>query len=279
MYSAKYVPQSGRTFRFGYEYGTIFDIDPLDGITAKISTSQGFQQTGETVEAMSVSGVERQITGRIIGPANTIKRDMSTAFAPMSYGRLYFEDKYFCDCVVKSSPAFGVETRDCAFTITLFCPFPYWMDEMEENFISGGYTPTFHFPINYATPHMFGIANPTAFINCYNDGVVPVDFTAVFTARVPVSSYYGIINALTGQELRINDSLALGEKTKVYRKNGRMYVEKNGKDIFEKLDEDSTLFTMAPRDNPIKAITDNSPDDIIVTISFYNTYSEVYDGM
>ena len=243
-----------------------------------VSTSQGFNQTGETVEGVSVGSITRQISGKIIGVLSDVKQRMMSTIPPGDNGRLYFNDRYYCDCVVKASPAFGEGQKAREFLLELLFPFPYWLGVGGKAFILGGYTPAFRFPVNYGTPHRFGVKNPTAFINCVNDGAVAVDFTAEFTASAPVTNY-GIINAVTLEEMKINDTLATDDKTVVYRKNGKLYVEKNGEDIFSALDEDSTLFLVNPGDNPFKATADSGAENLTVAVSFSDTFPGVYDGM
>lgn len=278
MYNARFLSDTGRQFRLGYEYGTIFDIDPLSGISTDISTSQGFQQNGETVESVSTGSIERQITGKILQNLSAVKTDMFRAFAPGVSGTLYFNERYTCRCVVKDSPEFGEGKNKETFALTLFCPNSYWLSVDGKSYILGGYTPAFRFPVNYANPHRFGVKNPTAFINCVNDGAAAVDFTARFTANSTVENY-GIINAVTLEHLTINDTLEIGDETVVYRENGRLFVEKNGKDIFSALDEDSNLFTVAPGDNPLKATATSGDQNLIVSVAFGDPYAGVYDGM
>lgn len=283
MYEARFLNTStGRSFRFGFPYGTVFDIDPLDGVGVDISTSQGFQQVGVTVEGKSVGGTQRQIKGQIIGPANIVKRDMMQVFSPMASGKLFFNEKYYCDAVVKTTPSFGAGRRDVPFVVELYCPVAYWYDVSEHGYIVGGYTPAFRFPVNYAKPHRFGIRNPSAFINCYNGGVAALPYTATFTALADVENY-GIVNAVTLQELKINDTLHTGERTVVRRDNGRLIVEKTidgvTTDIFSALDEDSNLMTMQPGNNPVKVMADSGADSLVVSVAFSDAFAGVYDGM
>ena len=79
--------------------------------------------------------------------------------------------------------------------------------------------------------------------------------------------------------IKIFDNLNIGDETFVYRKNGRLIVEKNGEDIFSLLDEDSNLFSVNAGDNPLKATADSGDENLIVSVSFFEPYSGVYDGM
>lgn len=278
MYNARFISDLGDSFDFGAEHGVLFDIDPLSGIDVSVQTSQGFQQTGVTIEGSSLPGITRNIKGVIVNNLLILKSQMLRVFSPGVYGDLYFEDKYFCSGIISSSPEFGEGDKKGVFTLDLFCSQPFWFTSNPSSYILGGYTAAFRFPVNYSKVHRFGIKNPTAFINCANYGVSDVDFVATFSASDPVVNY-GIVNAITLEDLSMLDTLEAGDKVRVYRKNGRLRVEKNGNDIFSKLSEDSTLFTMKRGDNPLKSFADEGIDNLGVSIEFYAPVSGVYDGV
>ena len=144
----------------------------------------------------------------------------------------------------------------------------------------GGYTPSFRFPVNYSEPHIFGVKNPTAFINCKNEGVAKAPYRVRFYAEAKVVNY-GIVNAYTFEYLKILDTLEIGEEVNVYRDNGVLRVEKTigntTTSIFSKLDEDSTLLYMPIGENPINATADSGLDSLITLISFNNSFSEVHE--
>ena len=278
MYSARFVTEAGRIFDFGYQSGTIFDISDLSGVGATISTSQGFNQVGETVEGYFVGSVTRQISGKFLQSVNDKKRMMLQVFTIGTSGKLYFNEKFYANCTVKTTPAFGHGDKVRNFALELLFPYPYWLSSDGRVYITGEYIPTFRFPVNYAEPHRFGIKKPSAFTNCFNDGVVAVDFRAEFTSLAAVSNY-GIVNAVTLEELKFNDTLTLGERLVCWRENGRLKVTKNGEDAFSLLDDTSELFQMYVGENPIKPIAETGEDDLVVSISFSDTYSGVFDGM
>ncbi len=282
VYNLRYVSDTGRTIRLGYPYGTLADLDPLAGIEVDIATSQGFQQTGETVENLSVGGVERQISGLIIGDANEIKRQMLQIFAPGTGGRLYFNDRYYCDAVVKSVPEISVKRKNATYVIVLYCAYPYWKGATDKGYRLGGYTPAFRFPVNYSIPHIFGVKSTSAYTNCTNDGAVAVPFAAEFRAAAEVE-HYGLINVNTLEELMINDTLTTGETVRIYRQNGRLFLEKTSggvtESIFYALDEESDLFLIRPGDNLLMPQADSGSEHLTVTVSFADTYPGVYDGM
>ena len=268
MYEAKFETEDGRSFRFGYPYGSVFSIDPLSELDVVLSTSQGFQQVGVTVERAGVGGLSRTIAGRLLGLSKDQRRRMLEVFTPYTSGSLWFNDRYYCRAWVQKTPAFGELKYNTEFTLLLFCPEPYWLDTTQA-YLLGGYTAAFAFPVCYDS-HTFGVKSSALFTNCRNDGMVSVPYAVQFRAGAPVTDY-GILNAATGEKLSLTDTLAIGETVNVYRDNGRLKVEKESggvtTDIFSRLDEDSTLFSLAVGDNIIKMTADSGVDNLTAYVT------------
>ena len=223
MYNAKFVKSNGDVFSFGLEYGTIFDISPLSELDVQIGTNQGFQQIGDTIQTRGMKGVTRTIRGRIIGKANSLKRRMLTVFSPFASGKLYFDGKYYCNAVVKKTPAISVNDRDAEFSMMLYCPSPYWYAAQQSSYSIGRIIPAFHFPTAYTT-HKFGTKNPSAFINVYNPGEDTNDFELEFYATGDVTTC-GVIDINTQEFIEITTELTAGEVVRMYRDSGRLRVE------------------------------------------------------
>jgi hypothetical protein len=66
LYNAKIITSNGVVLNLGFDYGIAFDITPLSGVDVDVSTSQTFQQIGESVDSSSASGLTREIYGFII---------------------------------------------------------------------------------------------------------------------------------------------------------------------------------------------------------------------
>lgn len=284
MYSAKIVTDKGETFEFGYEYGTLFDIDPLNGINVDISTSQGFQQVGETIESQSVTGVSRTISGVIIGDAIQIGRKMLSVLTMFTTGKLYFNNSYFCNICISKTPYITKPISGrVKFSTMVYCNVPYWMDIRQSEYVLGGWEPTFKLPITYSNeePHTFGIHDNNAFVNCFNSGDVRQPITLRFTAYSQATNF-GIENAQTLEKILLNDSLLAGDIVTVENVGGRLTVtrERNGAktNIFSVLDDSSRLFWVEPGDNVFKIIADTGVDQVRVSVSFYPGYVGVLDG-
>ena len=281
MYNAKFVKSNGDVFSFGLEYGTIFDISPLSELDVQIGTNQGFQQIGDTIQTRGMKGVTRTIRGRIIGEANSLKRRMLTVFSPFASGKLYFDGKYYCNAVMKKTPAISVNDRDAEFSMMLYCPSPYWYAAQQSSYSIGRIIPAFHFPTAYTT-HKFGTKNPSAFINVYNPGEDTDDFELEFSATGDVTTF-GVIDINTQEFIEIAAELTAGKVVRMYRDSGRLRVEMLSggvvTDIFGLLKYDSNLFTIRSGDNVWKMYAGAGIDSLSVEATFNAAYPGVYDGM
>ena len=281
MYNAKFVKSNGDVFSFGLEYGTIFDISPLSELDVQIGTNQGFQQIGDTIQTRGMKGVTRTIRGRIIGKANSLKRRLLTVFSPFASGKLYFDGKYYCNAVVKKTPAISVNDRDAEFSMMLYCPSPYWYAAQQSSYSIGRIIPAFHFPTAYTT-HKFGTKDPSAFINVYNPGEDTDDFELEFSATGDVTTF-GVIDINTQEFIEITTELTAGKVVRMYRDSGRLRVEMLSGgvaiDIFGLLKYDSNLFTIRSGDNVWKMYAGAGIDSLSVEATFNAAYPGVYDGM
>lgn len=277
MYEATFET-GGTSFLFGFSGGSVFDIDPLSGLDVTIGTSQGFNQVGETITGMSIKGVKRRISGVIFDRRSdaSIARRMQRVLSAFTRGRLYVGDRY-CDAVVQKTPEF-VREKDgrLTFALQIFCPTPYWYDKKTTQRQLGGYVPSFMFPVNYATPHTFGVKAASAFVNCVSDGEAEVPYTATFTA-LALATNVGLIDVQTMEYIKVFDTIEVGEKITIGREDGHLIARKTTPDgvtadVFSKLDEDSTLFSLKPGDNVLKATADEGEEHLVVYIGYSNAY-------
>lgn len=276
MYDCRFVSTGGSVFKFGYDNGTIFDLDPLSELDVDISTSQGFLQNGEIIEAETVGGVSREIRGVFVDYTKTyLARNMISVFSPGVHGTLYFNDEYYCECVVQKTPSILLSNHKRTFSLMLYSPYPYWYKVGSSTAEIGGYVGAFEFPVCYDS-HVYGVKNSEVYVNCYNSGGISTWYEVTFTSESSDISNYGIKNIYTDEYLKINDTLSYGEETKVYRDEGKLRVEKtvDGEttDILSLLDEGSTLFTMAPGDNVIEHFADDSTEDLVTTFTLNPAY-------
>lgn len=274
------VTDAGATLHLGWDYDIPYSIDPLNGVDVDLQLAQGVNQVGQTVEGQTVAGVYREITADCWsrnGDADA--RLLLQALTYQTKGTLYFGDKWFCRFVVSKTP-YTVQIHGFPrLKFMLFCPKPFWYSLEEASYTLGGFTAAFRFPVNYSTPHCFGIRNSRTFLNARNEGALPVPFTAVLRSDGIVVNPC-IVNAATGQTLRILTTLSPGQTIEVYRTTTDRLAVKRTEDqteenIFSLLDEDTDLVQLAPGDNPLKTDADSGADNLQVTVTFYPMYSGI----
>lgn len=284
MYNARFVSDRGKEFAFGLKSGTVFDIDPLSGVSVTIGTEQGYGQIGDTATGKTIGGVTRRISGVIVGKHKPqIKRDMLSAFAPTASGKLYFNDLYYCECQVKNIPEFITEGVKEIFEIQVYCPYPYWLSSDETVYSMNTYIPAFTFPVNYATPHNFGVKNPSQFVNCVNQGEEPSPITVEFYTMTETKNYR-LTNVHTLEYMAVDDTLHQGDIVEVSRKNGTLTVKKTQGDgitvdIFEALREESALFDAQPGDNVFVLDAESGEEGLMAIVRMNTAKVGVYDGI
>lgn len=271
MYRARIETDKGRTFVFGPENCNVFDIDPLSGVDVNLSTSQGFQQIGETVENQSVKGISRTIKGTIYKDQINTARQMLTYLSIFTTGRLYYNDEYYCEIIISKTPYVKtLKDGKVTFSMMVFCSLPYWYSTSTSTTTIGAYEPRFKFPVIYDS-HMFGEKNPSAFINCYNAGAIESPYEARFTCTTQVKNP-GLVNVYTLEKIEFNMTLELDDELVVRRDNGVLAVEltRDGKttNALAYMTEDSTLFWLNPGDNVLRLTATEHVDDLICYVSF-----------
>lgn len=284
MYTARFVRDDGETLYFGYNYGSIVNIDPLSDVDVDVALSQGFQQVGKTFESATVGEITREVSGYLLGDSRVMKRKMLRILTPNSFGKLYFGDAFYCNCTVKKTPAFKQRRFDAAFQFTVLCPFPYWLAADRKGQQIGKLTPSFKFPVNYKK-HKFGVTDGSVFMNFINDGDTDVTFSVIFYAQLPLSNPE-ITNVNTLEKLKINESLQAGEYITVSREGAskRLTVIKTSGDvetnIYGKLDDASNLYYIRAGDNILKHSYTDGAEHALNTSVFYNdAYVGVFDDM
>ena len=276
MYRAKITTDAGKSFFFSYENGVLFDISPLSGSTVNVGTSQGFGQIGETVKALTVGGIKRNITGKILNEKTA--REMLSALPALSRGKLWFNDAYYCDMVISRTPEISLKkSGERVFSMQVYCDTPFWRHKDITTYIVNGYTAAFSFPVVYDV-HAFGIKATGAFTNCINRGDVAAPIDCAFSALSDVTGY-GIINASTGEILKFDDVLRAGETVSVKRHNGMVTAEKTTADgvvnVLSLMTDDSELLSLTVGDNVFKAIADENDKHLTVAVNVRPAYMGV----
>lgn len=268
---------AGQTLHLGWDYGIPYYMDPISGVDVDIRREQGVNQIGETPKEQRVGGIFRTITGRFVhGDAQA--RSFINALPYKTAGTMYFLDEYFCRFLIHKTPYVPPDQGTLHFSMMAFSPRPYWQRIKSEEYVLGGYTPVFTFPSDF-TSYIFGVKNPSAFVNVRNPGALPVPLTCRIVAQdnavAPV-----IANPITGAYIKLHTALQQGDTVDVYRDTADKVAVKLIRDgretnIFADLDWRSNLFELAAGDNVLRVDADSGKDNLQVSISFYPAYTGV----
>lgn len=274
MYNARYVSNTGETYDFGVDGSTVFDMDIGNGISVDISTSQGFSQMGETVEGQMTSGRPINVKGVIYKDVSNRRKMLRSVFAPLTHGRLSFDNGFYIDVYVKDTPSFSPVKDDGRFTMLLYAPFPFFSKADTGSVEFGGVIPAFSFPVNYAEPHIFGIKEEISDKNIINDGDVPVSFNVTFGTTGKVVNI-SVTDLDTGEFLRIEGSLSSGQKIVLNRTTegvlrANLVDGNKTSDIIYWIDENSTLEKLKKGKNRFKITDDFSEGKMLIADFTYN---------
>ena len=113
----------------------------------------------------------------------------------------------------------------------------------------------------------------------YNSGEVesPFELNVSGTEKIVAPK---ITNVKTGEFLKFNGEIDVGETFKFYQDGGKIRVvliRSTGEEenVVSLLDEESSLFTLYAGDNRLKAEADDGAVNMVSVVSFYPLYSGV----
>lgn len=283
MYSGSFLSNTGDMYSFGKNTDTVWDINMGDGLAVDISTSQGFNQIGESVNDLSVSGKNLTIKGDIFRNVDENRKHLRSVFAPFINGRITFDNGYCIDVYVKETPTFSPVKGDGRFTMQLYAPFPFFVEEKPASASYGKLVPTFHFPINYKKKHKFGTRFLAFDKIISNNGDVPAFFNVTFETAKKASNIT-VTDIDTGKFLRINTTIREGDKIVIERDNTGVltatYTSGSfSEDVTAYVDPSSTLEKFK-RGNTTLKITDSIYDGeyVIATFTYEEAVTAIYEN-
>lgn len=255
----------------------------FDSIAVDVGTSQGFDQIGVTIDTMSVSERMLGLIGRIDNFTASHTQAIVSMFSPMTYLRLYFEEKYWIDVVVTETPIFTYSLRSVTFAIHFLAPYPYFKSVEGNYYKLGGVRGGFTFPVCYTGVHTFGLQQEILFVNCYNSGNTKVDYIAELLCASGTFTGVMLKSATNGKFMHITTEFESGDVVRIFRENNILRATKTHmgivSDVFSDVDEDSDLFFVEIGDNVIKATPDSGNGKLEVAIRFYDTVTGVTYGI
>jgi len=265
-----YVNDNGDSLALSAANGyRVTSVTGTSGIGVNANQAQGIGQIGTTVQSRVVQSVPMTVTGYIFGSRAQIEERAERLYQvvlPDVGARLYHNGKYYRIVTPTSTPAVGDSLRFPGFQFSLLAPYPYWMLDQATKTILTGVMPRFKFPWNISRPYRFGEVIETAFINIKNSGQVACPFTATLNAKGPVVNPR-LVNAITGEFMRLNRTMAAGERVTIEITHDLTYVTSTiDGDIRGDLEIKNTLNSMAVGDNLIKTEADSGASNLVASI-------------
>ena len=280
MYDLRFVSDTDNEITLNYSNGFIIArVDGATGLSNNVQTAQGYQQVGVSVSSVTIGGRYLTIRGYIFERNKAQKAALIKAFAPFTSGRLYWEDTYFIDVVVKDAPTIS-QNPDSTFSFRLFAPDPYFRSVEQATQIAGETTGAFSFPVNYSTDHTFGTTTDSDKITVENVGEEAAPFTAEFSGTSAIVNPC-LTDDATGDFLKWNGTILVGDTLRFYQEKGRircsMVDGSTGEEtnVIAGLDDESTLFKFPVGTSKLTLTATSGLTDIKTVFSFYPLYTGV----
>lgn len=265
----RYVNSDGGEIVFEYANGFLINKPAgIDTVVCKLNEAQGIDQTGTTVQSVNIQSRPVTISGILVGEFQAENKDaLLSVVRPDLYGRLYADD-YYLEVRPTATPTIEARPVFAAFQFSLTAPYPYWQQDASAAATLSGVEYGFKFPWNQSRPYRFGTVVRTQFINVKNGGQVPVPYTLTFTALDAVVNPQ-ILDAATGKFIRVNKTLAAGERVVIEITHDRTYVTSSvDGECRGALELTSSLYRLSVGDNVLKPTADSGLDSLQVAVDF-----------
>lgn len=249
----------------------------------------GVYVTGTSLETRDVS-----ITGWIVAKTETQmderKKMLNRFINPQQLIKLTYK-KYDLEFLPNTSIKYSttlVENNEvvCRFKIEGLSADPLFKENVENKIAVVNTVGMFHFPLvinktQQSPPQaIFGLRQPSLFVNVYNNGAVRTGMRMVFKATGTIKNP-SFINVITQEYFKINKTMVAGEMVTINTIIGEKKVIGflNGieQNYFKYRDLDSTWLQLEVGDNLFRYDADENIDGLEAYIYFYNRYLEVQE--
>lgn len=265
----RYVNGNGDSIVFDYDGGYLINKPAgIDTLTVSLSQAKGINQTGATIQSKNIQPRAVNITGRIVGESQDVKKERLLSVIRPDIGGKLFADDLYLNVSATATPTIEAEPFFARFQFSVLAPYPYWCKDDSVATVLSGIQPLFKFPWNLSRHYQFGKLMEKKFINVYNKGQVPVPYTATFTAKGDVKNPK-ISNATTGKFLMIKKTLVSGERLVVEITHDRTYVTSNiDGDCRGALSLSTNLYELDVGDNVLKPEAESGLTNMQVNIDY-----------
>lgn len=281
----KYTNSKGESVEISHS--SLFFLNKVDGLGAvkniinvqKSPFQDGVTPTGESLDTRNIT-IEGSITITDKEELLKHKRKLYKVFNPKLQGNLRYELGDFkkeINCKVEFAPDFpAVDSKFKKFLIQLFCPSPFWRDIQENKNEIAVWLGDFEFPLEVSQEGIeMGHREPSLITNIFNPGDVTcgmrIEFKALATVNTP-----SLFNVNTREYIKINKTMAAGERIVITTHTGQKRVEKelNGVlgNAFNWWDDGSTFMQLDVGDNLLRYNAEKNVDNLEVNIYYTPQY-------
>lgn len=209
-------------------------IEGGDRVEVKVVTSQGYDQTGETLVNTYVTSRDLTIKGQLQADSTyqmqTLRSNLIDLFVPQSeltISHSYGGQKKIIVAVVTKGPKFKFTdvTTVQEYEVKLEAPDPYWTDELETVHNIADFVGNFHFPLSIPKGKgvIFGYKNPVLIAAIHNDSPVKIGMKIVFIAHGTVTNPM-LFDVVTRKYIQINTVMEDGDEIRVETGTDRSIV-------------------------------------------------------
>ena len=250
-------------------------ITSLSQQNAEFETTKSNRQIGEKLEYERVNPKTINIRGTLLGLCDAMREQMVHVIAPLSEGKLIFNDTYELTVRVKASPDIERYAANAKFNFTLYAPYPYWHKKEKSLTTLVGLKSLFSFPWNISDPNPFAFSEyvEVGYVTVKNEGEAPAYWTVTFLALDEVVKPR-IYNMETGEYVKILKTMETGEQITISTEGDELTVtctaaDGTVSDGFQYLDVESIPFTLAVGENFIKTDAEENTAALRASISFH----------
>lgn len=255
----------------------VIDIAGIEATSYTINTSNS-EQDGATVTSLKIEAREITITGDIEKNENELKNreNLIRFFDPKKEGEMYITRNN-----IKRKIKYRVSALDFATNKMYdYIDFTLVLESTEEPYFSdaknrGNYltliSPQFTFPLAISPNKIMGYRTFKPVMPLVNDGDKETGIEIIVTAkRGKMDNIKLILN--NKEYIKVNETLKQWDILKINTNPRKKSVTLNGKNIINKIDRNSTFFSLRIGKNILKYECENGSTNIDIDVQFYRKY-------
>ncbi len=255
----------------------VIDIQGIEASSYTINTASS-EQDGSTVTSVKVEPREITITGDIEKNENELtNRDyLIRFFNPKQEGEMYIT-RNSVDRKIQyrvSSLDFTTNKMYDRMQFTLILESteePYFSDAKNKGNFLTLISPQFTFPLAIFPNKIMGYRRFKPIMPLINDGDKETGIEVIVTAQR--GKMDNIKLTLNNKEyIQVNQTLNQGDKLKINTNPRKKSVTLNGENIINKIDRNSTFFSLKIGKNILKYECDNGGTNVDINVLFYRKY-------